>query len=602
MSQRLIILASADYLPDDSCDILALTLPAMALLKTKKRSFLVLEDFLPHQDVYKNTHEFSQKVAVWLQSCDKLCLQTLNIERAFSSTGFWMLHRLSDLNYIHHFIDAISAKYQNVELYASSQIPEAPVPNVDFGSLNMPSFGMGLAHVLWFIKAGFPSLTVHVTGASNKEAYSQKIGGEPLLSTLKRLPNILKRRTKLIISKFSNALHKKIGRVWVVQQGYDVEVLKHHNPQWDFILVRNDEINEANHTSESKVKELDDSIIKISEVFFNEHLPRYYNWLNIWLEQYYRKIVLKLNSYEKALEERMRINKPAALLYSIGAEDALEEVLCRVANRLLIPVFFFKHGGIAEQFLLPSILDPYLEHNASLQRTQFIHSEEEVSAYAKLSSVNTVVSGPLSRTQLNYKKNPQQKNILYSLGPPAHFSFKELQKVISDHERFTFMCDLLHVCNDKKLNLSVKVHPAEWRVAWQCMQMLNDEISDSRYRAKLIAGGAIERIFSQFGLLVLDIISTRVMSMAIGIDIPIVLYLPKGSPVNQKYFADLEKRVYVVNNRHDLADILSRYQNHGLPSKYNQSFVEKYLGCFNPESAIQKVSDQVFNKKRETIC
>ncbi len=599
---RLVILTTADRLPDESFDILALTLPAMAMLKAKGRSFLVLEDLYPHIQVYKDTNDIGERVTTWLQSCDNLCAQYINISRAFSSTGFWILHRLSDLNYIHQIIDILDARYQHIELWTASPVSGLPSPKVDFSSLNMPSFGIGLEHVLRFMRAGLPRLVITPSNPLHEEKRTQQVGGEPWWSLLKRLPDIVIRRSVSVCNKLTSILHKKVGTVWVVQQGYDVDVLDHSHPEWEFTRIRNDEIAIANQvTPSATIAELDQQILEVTDKFFVEYFPRYKVWLGDWCEQYYRQIVLKLNHYEKELEGRMKASRPNALLYSIGSEDALEEVLCRVANRLSIPAFFFKHGGIAEYFLLPSILDPYLEHNAILQRTQFIHSEVEYISYSHLPSVNAVVSGPLSRAKLHYRPS-QQNKILYSVGPPAHYSLKELRKMVSDHERFMFMDDLLQICAEQKLDLSVKVHPAEWRVAWECIHILNDAISDSRNKAHIIAGGAIERIFNQFDLLVLDMISTRVLSMAIGLDIPIVLYLPEGSPVNTKYFSDLEDRVYIVRNRRDLVDILSVYQQKGLPSKYNRAFVEKYLGYFNPESAIQIVSDQVFNIEREEVC
>ncbi len=601
-SNRLVVLATADQLPDDSCDILALTLPAMAKLKAEGRSFFVLEDVFSHPNVYENTNDIADNVTQWLQDCDQLCLQHLDVERAFSSTGFWILHRLSDLNYIHQIINVLDSRYQHIECWTTSSVPCPPSPKVDFSSLNMPSFGIGLIHVLWFMQAGLPTLVMRSVNSSMTDEQSPQVGGEPWWSLLKRLPGILGRRLGYLKTKLTSTLYSKIGHVWVVQSGYDVDVLAHARPEWNFANIRHYEADMANKSSAESVEQLDKQIVDIAQAFFAQHFPRYQDWLLDWFQQYYQQVVLKLKNYEEALGARMAASNPKALLYSIGAEDALEEVLCRVANRLSIPVFFFKHGGIAEHFLLPSILDPYLEQNTALQRTQFIHSEIEKTAYGASSPVKTIVSGPLSRVKPLKKGSTRNKKILYSVGPPAHYSFKELRKMISDYERFNFINDLLEICNDQKLDLSLKVHPAEWPVAWECLRIINQAVDDTQNKAHFIAGGSIERIFNQFGLLVLDMISTRVLSMAIGLDIPIVLYVPADNPVNTKYFPDLENRVYVVRSRRELADILSVYQREGLPSKYDRAFVEKYLGCFDPESAIQIVSDHVFNRKREEVC
>ena len=58
----------------------------------------------------------------------------------------------------------------------------------------------------------------------------------------------------------------------------------------------------------------------------------------------------------------------------------------------------------------------------------------------------------------------------------------------------------------------------------------------------------------------------------------------------------------MVRNREELIDILAIYQQEGLSSKYDRVLVEKYLGCFDPEAAMQIVSDQVFNIELEKVC
>ena len=52
--------------------------------------------------------------------------------------------------------------------------------------------------------------------------------------------------------------------------------------------------------------------------------------------------------------------------------------------------------------------------------------------------------------------------------------------------------------------------------------------------------GAIERILDDYDLLVVDMISSRVVSMALRLEIPIIIFLPEGNVVNEHCFADLK--------------------------------------------------------------
>lgn len=243
----------------------------------------------------------------------------------------------------------------------------------------------------------------------------------------------------------------------------------------------------------------------------------------------------------------------------------------------------------------PSILDPYLEKNITIKRTQFLHSDIENRGWGNKKYVKSVVVGALDRPS-RYSYTKKDRKILYSMGIPAHYNLKEMRKIYSDHERYHFIQALIRTCIKFGLSLDIKIHPAEWNVSYEFLQKLLGEDMGRRNNVRVIAGGSIERIFNDYGLLVLDMISTRVLSRVLYTDLPVVLFVPLNYPVHQEHFLDLEKRVYVTRTENELSEVISSYLRSTLNNKSSKDFYDKYLGRQNEVEALQEIKSIVFNK------
>ena len=92
------------------------------------------------------------------------------------------------------------------------------------------------------------------------------------------------------------------------------------------------------------------------------------------------------------------------------------------------------------------------------------------------------------------------------------------------------------------LNLSV-IHPVEWKTARDCLEILIGECDQHSRKPKILVEGAIERILDDYDLLVVDMISSRVVSMALNWK-SIIIFLPEGNVVNEHCFADLKNRTH----------------------------------------------------------
>ena len=150
-----------------------------------------------------------------------------------------------------------------------------------------------------------------------------------------------------------------------MQKGYDIDVLKNAYCKFDFLTLNSQR---PNAKSFVKNLELEQALEDLCAQFF-KNLPRYKSWLAKLFRSYRQNVVYGLRLMKNHLSNgcEMLIHRLFCTLLALKIPNNF----CRVANRLDIPVFFFKHGGIAETFLPPSILDPYLEHNPHLKRLSF---------------------------------------------------------------------------------------------------------------------------------------------------------------------------------------------------------------------------------------
>jgi hypothetical protein len=592
---RLIILSGSnpnliDEIKKKQGDFLALSLPTMALLEKNNIHFKVMEDYFKNSDSYSDTELLSSSFNKWATACDRICQRHLGVQRAFSSNGFWLLHRLSDLRYIHQVIESIVQTYDHVEMYSSFKIDKLPTPVVDFSSLNFPFFGSGLEHLLCFIKEGIPSIMVFET--FEEPIVNNLILREPKSHFFMRLPEIVWRRSNELIEKIVIRLRQKDGTFWVVQDGYDVTLLHKYCSQHQFKIVQKREIFEANRSRKEKIDHLNNEITKISLSFFHDWYPRYEKWLWRIVDLYLKNIVSKLPSVSVGIKMRMMEENPKALLYAIGSETVLEESVAHVANDLKIPIYYFKHGGAENMFSMPSIFDKYLERNPVIKRTQFVHNHFEEKECKKLINVTPIIAGSLSRPLKKFNSQ-NNKKILYSAGVPAHYSLKEVSRTISDYTRFNFSKSLINHCQDRSLRLDIKVHPAEWSIGFQYFNMLKNNYATNKRHIKIIAGGAIERILSNYGLFVFDMVATRALSMALNFDIPIILFVPSDLELRQDCYVDLKQRLHMVSNTDDLKSALNSYKKGELRSGHSADFVKKYLGTKDSNTAAKIIQSNL---------
>ena len=100
--------------------------------------------------------------------------------------------------------------------------------------------------------------------------------------------------------------------------------------------------------------------------------------------------------------------------------------------------------------------------------------------------------------------------------------------------------------------------------------------------------GSIERILRNYQIVVIDILSTRVLSFCLYHNIEIILYVPQDYRLNSETFVDLEKRVHVVRDNGELHNTLRAYSEGLLQNKDFIGFHAKYFGKLSHLESLQE--------------
>jgi hypothetical protein len=592
-NNKLIVLASGFFekkLVEKNVDILAFTISSMAQLDQYEIDYLSVSDFVSRDDALIDTNNFSQDFQNFLSSIDKL-INSAGVPNAFLSNAFWILHKLSGLRFISTVIDKINLRYSNVVIVGPFSDVILKEPELDWESLNWSGFGTSLKSTLAQLKQGINNAEYKQCNLTNN--VKSKYVVEKITSIVLRLPELLFRRTLIYVKDILPFILSYDKCIWVVQGGYDVDILKHK-----CLNTRFKKINlgaKLNFIKSNKV--VDYSLIqkdldKVIEHFLEKWFPYHKDFVSkifwIYLNQIVSRYPLMINEIRKNIKK----DSPKAVLYSVGSENILEEAIACVSEEHDIPVFFFKHSGVYNMFVNESIFDQYYEKNPNIKRTQFLSSELELGCYPVITNVKGVAAGLVSRPKF-YNVSKDNRKVLYSVGPPNHHTFKEMGKIVHDKERYDFAKHLIQLSSELELSIDIKIHPAQASTGYELFQLLLENTKD--HRAQIIPEGSIERIFNHYGLIVLDMLHTRVLSSLLCLKIPVVIYVPSDFLVPKKYFDELRSRVYIVRTNQEIIDTITRFSMSGLPDLYSENFTNRFLGSSDSNSAINIIKSKVFS-------
>ena len=552
-------------------------------IRNSDSSFVTIESFYSRVNFNNEIDSFNKGLKALLLSCDQI-LQSNEISGSFYDNGFWFVHKLTDLFFLHSLCNHIENQFSNVRLIVPKDFEELSIRDCSLEDLRFDNIGMGLEHSLQFLYYGLPKSEIQYSNKNDERwiSFLRK------LQFLKRSPEILLRRLnnflRFLRVFFLKPTTKKT--ILIAQTGYDADFLTRDFSKKTFKTISFSETIKDNLIKENISSNINENLeIEINN-FLLKFLPRFSIPLKGFFNSYIKNVSIYTNSIEKHLKNKLLSNKVDALVFSNGATNLVDRKGCLQANILNIPVFFMRHQGIELNFIPPSLLDDFCENDLTIRRTQFLLNDYEIESYPIQDSITYKKGGFIEFTKpLPSKK--RKKGILYSGGPPEHFTFKNPRALITNFERFNFASELISLTDKFNLHLDIKVHPAEWKVSATFFQNLVKNNTTTN-KPKILLDGSLERIMMNYELIILDIISTRVLTFALYYNLQVILYVPKDYFLNETSFQDLEKRIHIVRENIELEQAIQKFHDGTLEKKSHPTFDKKYLRDLSHEEFIEE--------------
>jgi len=571
----------------EQCDKIALTPSAMLAFKEQELSYQTLEDFYAFDQFRIDNGELNKATDKLFLSLDKVYEPLLKFPRAFTGNILFFLFLFSNYFYVEEVCKKINSLYSKVYLSGSSRYKVLSEVNVDFSSkgLGLHFFSTGLINkirmfrtclsleCLWFDQTseGVFSFTLNVT----------------------RWIYLLKQGPRRLLLKFQSffELGRTKRKIFIVQDGYEVSALE----KWmkKFVYVRPIEqllLRAGNNNGGAFSLPL--LFEKEIEAFSIKWFPAFKEEVVKVFIMYHQKVLSQLNSSFEDLKEIFDRHKPAALFYSIASTRVYEDMFAFIANQRGIPIFYFQHGGT--HIFSKSVYLEYLEQNKHIEKINIYHSRLEEEFLSEDKSVESKAFGSIKFYEFYQKEKRKglknrRKKVLYCPGAFSAFNYRMLATNMSDRDVFEINKDVMEGIRNFSLKMDIKVHPSDQKYNYLYFKALNRVWGKNNIR--ILQGFPVETIIQDYGLLIIDQVSSALFPLATILKTPVILYLKDTSHLREEYFGDIKKQFYLARNRSDLEKYIALYSNNDLPSRFSMNFVEKYVSPMDKENPANRIAE-----------
>jgi hypothetical protein len=565
---------------DRNTDVLVFSI---SNLSDSLEEHLNIEDFLSRDEWNEVAPRFEANFLLFLQSCDAEA-RAFTHDYSFTDSGFWILHRFSNLYFLHRLAEKLIKKYNEFTIFAPVEFEYLNIQSATFEDPNFKNLGSGLIACLQYLAYALPNTEVvkkphKKIFLRNQSATRRWIGN--IAAGFKRgtltndLRDYCKRLAMKRALKFENA--SGFDSLFLIgESGYDVEHVKGKYPNEKFVVFNYAKA--LNGISGAKQSNMGYALEKIATSYLTKELPLFKQVLLKFFESYIKEMVLNLGDVRKSIAKELKELRPKSLIFSTGATNILERTLCREANQLGIPIFFLRHAGIELNFLDTWLLDDFCEHDLSIPRTQLLINEYERTRFPHDSNISYIANGCAHLCRPLRHTKTLEDRILYSSGPPAHFSFKRPTHMITDRERSLVTKELIRAASSCNLGLDIKLHPAEIESSYQFFKAVTN--NSGHADVVLYSAGGIQQMLLNYNLVVIDIIATHVFHLACYFEKEVILFLPEGfSNCNDETFQDLQERVHLARQPHEINSLVKLFADGALIKKAdNKTFNKKYFG------------------------
>jgi len=356
----------------DKCDRLALTPSAMLALEEKGISYFTCEVFYSHLKFREDTTELINETVSLFSILDKKYEAALEFPRPFTGNIYFFMIFFMESLYIAKICSKLNKAYDKAYI-AGSDFPQASFKiglGLSFGKLNFSNLSHGLKRKLQLLRAFLSIECASVTLSCSKESGIDLNPHQFVHYFLEKIP----RKALKLFGKLKAGTGKKKA-VFVIQDEYEVDLLKKHMSKFHFLNPVSGLLKKANNDKSEKLKSINLFTSEIEE-FTEKWFPDFKKHIFELFAEYHKKIVCSLDSFSSGLNQAFDRYKPTGLFYSMCSTRVYEDVCAHVANQRKIPVFYFQHAGTP--FL---IMDPTeeicREQNKNIKKINIFQSKIE---------------------------------------------------------------------------------------------------------------------------------------------------------------------------------------------------------------------------------
>jgi len=563
-------------------DVLAITQDVMMKLDDLGISYKVTEDYYNEISFINDRDNFNEQVNSLFEKLDLACQPETNFPYSYSGNEHYLLTWLDDSLYLEELINLFDLQYDKIYLFADKEpkklsnnylsIFELNSKKVN-GTISLP-LERSISKKIQIIYSCIDMEFIRDLESSDKKIPLLK----NILLLIRKAENFIRRRKRGQQHKSSERNLNDNSKVFVVQDGYEVLYLKKYLPTKNYIsdiskLRDNAIVNKPKFISISLVNNT------IND-FASKNFNFLQNYIKLVLFSFHLEVVGRIRSFQKKCENLINLHKPTLMLFSYGTRDVFDSIIAFEGNQHKVPLVFFQHGGHSEFFLNP--YQECIENNPKISKKLILQSISESKCLPKHHS-ELLHFGSISQNEMytSRRVNFRSKEILFCLGPDANFNFRHLLNFYSSDKKYKASCDVLSAASSLTLKLDVKLHPTG---EVDSFFFYKDFIRKNNYKfTNILYGNFGEGIANQYNLIIFDFIGTALINFVLTIDVCVIIYHKnfENLIIKDSVKNDLRSRCYIAENKNELESLFLKYKEGKLPTKWTESFIDKYIFPFN---------------------
>lgn len=529
---------------------MVLTHGAMLACDKAGVEYFVPDDFYHYKLFQEDFTYFIPQVEILLRKLDKYNLNR-GLPEAYMDNVYWFMVYFANLFYLSRLARGIDRQFSEAVIVHSCDLKNKKVEiKLTRNSLNFHDYSFGLSNKIEILQ----KLTNAVVVRRGRGKGDSGRGSD-----------LLRKARDWFRFNSIDSDSGKANTIWVIQDGYEVELLKEYLPEFHFV----NPMREIEQGKFKRIKPIDyetydwnheiSSVTVIDEIGvqgvvsgFKVFVERYFSDMRAEIKglfkEYHDNVIKRFSNCKDFCAKLFFRDRPRALFYSVGATRAHETLLAHMANDRGVPVFYFQHGGGGDFGV-----DPLLGFIKKNKCVDFIGIKR-----ADFGSIG------LHRLNEENRGNLPSRGVLYCVGPPAFHAYKDLLLTCSDAESYRKHRDIIDVVSNCGLSLDIKLHPQEQGHNRDYFKKLAKPES-----VRILSKGRAEEILKDYKLIIIDFLTSALTSAVLMMKVPVICYTNDMEGIsNSNTLYDLKTRIIFVSNKNQLALACERYKSQALIGRF----------------------------------